>query len=342
MQKINNIQKYTKNIVFVFFDPWTVYTLKHYSITKSILSHGFDILNFSYCKLYENHIELIYQKNHPIKESSSWHIPRQVYKLGHSCGMLLYSKNKSILSASKILKKIKGKSSPFLNKPGCIRYDFKAPNKSLSLLHTSDDFESSLKECRPFFPKLNIEECILEYFSKSKSLISNLFFEKNFKPIGQINECSFVNLILRIRLRILEIIFLNAKDLKKRDIYFFIKKYSEIDFSNISLIEEMHTYINFVKEEKEILACFIRDFYDSYNERKTDDVSWGECRIDINTLVSSLKLLNNIYIYSSLDTNDFIKKTPVFLDKWEKLLFKTTLFHFNDVLIYEKANYSRI
>lgn len=309
-----------KNIVFVFFDPWSIHQNYHYHITKNIIERDFELIRYCFKRISDSDIEHIYRKNTPINNDRSWHIPKQIYTMGVSCGLLFsFSQGKDGYTE---LKNLKGRSQPLLNQIGTFRYDYKAPNKSLSLLHSSDDFESTLSEGSIFFSNF-------ESKSVTKEQCTNNFFSDFHEPSFRLKQTSAIKLLLHLRLRILELIEDNSTFFNCSTEIALINTYLKVDFNVLSVREETEVYLNFVSKEEDI----INPILSILSSDAVKIPQWYSHSVNIGYLLEGLRILNDINNYPFINSESFIQNLPIFYDKWEEVLFKTTLFHFPELTI---------
>jgi nucleoside diphosphate kinase len=330
---IEDLQPFTclaNRIVFVFFDPWTIRVGKVPSIIKYICAKGFKVLASNYTLMKEGDIEQIYRKNPPITMKTSWHLPREVYSMGESCGLLFYLEDNS-MEASSLMKTIKGKSNPVLNEAGCIRYDFRAPNKSLSLMHSSDDWFSMLNECTIFFSKDFLKK-------KFNTLLrGEILFEppclSQLQPYASmvcIKEEAASSLLIKIRLRILQILINeDIVDVGATELMQLWKEYMVYDFLRHDVKEEMTIYDALIEREAPFISVIIDAFH--HNQLNLKSPRLYQYSIQPGNLILTLQMLNQPQNYSLIDGDEILRLAPVFYNQWEKLLFKTTLFHFQEL-----------
>jgi nucleoside diphosphate kinase len=333
--KEKSIYDSQRRVAFVFFDPWSVNQNLHIDITKRILDSGFQIADFSYTRLSACDIENIYKKNKPIDVNKSWYVSGKIYTMGVSCGLLFYYRGEFINdydNASLLLNSLKGKSNPLLNNKGNLRFDFRAPNKSLSLMHCSDDWQSICNESVSFFSADQLMQA-LNLVSFGNNLIpvgkEKCFFESAiFSVIGFIRAIPATHLLVKIKARILDRIYWQENDISKPLIELY-SKYLERDFLKFRVEEEIDEYLKFVDKEKEILERTKLKF-----QQQDDSIftNWNNGDHSKYILVAAFMLLTNTSRYSSMDTSKFIRLLPsIFYDEWEELLFQTTLYHFDDM-----------
>jgi nucleoside diphosphate kinase len=311
-------------LVFVFFDPWTIRQKKINAIVNSILAKGFKILLFNYKILNDSEVEQIYRKNPPITMKTAWHLPKEVYTMGESCGILFYHENPNCI-ASEVMKKIKGKSHPLLTNKGQIRYDFRAPNKSLSLMHSSDDWYSMLNECSPFFSKKTLMKSFNKFPFKEET---SFFLCGHHESMEYVREQSATNLLLKLRIRIIDILLREGDTSTEGNLLkeFWIAK-SEVDYLTFPVRKEVLEYTKIALEEHDLLEAFIQTL-SSKQSYYFPRLYHNNCHTA--EYVNALKMLHDINQYEYMDGDLIVKKLPIFYDQWEQLLFKTTLFHFNE------------
>lgn len=288
--------------------------------------NGFEIVLFNYAILKDSDAEQIYRKNPPITMTTSWHIPKEVYTMGESCGIIFLHKNESV-NASVKMKKLKGSSHPYLNKKGQIRFDFRAPNKSLSLIHSSDDWYSMLNECSPFFSKKSFKNILSKFNERNEEIDSTpIFPDPAYQSMENVIEQSSTNLLLKLRIRILDIIIKEIKNtnegIKFRS--FLIEK-NKINYLIYTVEEEISEYEKIAEQEKYYLTEFEKSLIDI-------DINYIPKLYfqnhNIYTLLNALKIMNVTESYASIDTDELV--SIPFYDKWERLLFRTTFFHYLD------------
>jgi nucleoside diphosphate kinase len=320
-------------VVFVFFDPWTIRHHKLKKIVQRIMKYGFEILAFNFHLLKESDIEQIYRKNPPITMKTSWHLPREVYEIGQSCGILFYLDDPNT-TATELMKNLKGKSNPVLNGPGKLRYDFRAPNKSLSLMHSSDDWDSTLNESTVFFSQNHLKKVFSkvstrQFLINKRSMINGTYYD----GMEYIKEQSATNLLLKIRLRILNLIDVESyTQLRVADLKRMWGYYLKRDFLQLTVEQEVKEYLAIINYEESLLKDLVSQI-NSLQHIVTYPRLYQYNTIRLSSLADSLMILNNVKYYSYIDGSKITDTIPVFFDQWEKLLFKTTLFHFEELLV---------
>jgi hypothetical protein len=91
--------------------------------------------------------------------------------------------------------------------------------------------------------------------------------------------------------------------------------------------EEAKQYILLTAHEQQFVQPLLRSLRVSFN---VDRARRSLRRTPIATLTEFLQLLAEPDCYSEADT-EMLVSLPVFFDRWEEQLFKTTLLHFDEL-----------
>ena len=318
-------------LVFVFFDPWTLLTQTAEPLLRAICAHGFSVASLRCCRLEEGDVEQIYRKNLPIRPDNAWHLPRQVYLMGVSLGLLLYHCD---AKATDLLSRIKGKANPAVNARGHLRYDFRAPNRSLSLMHSSDTWEDTLHEALVFFGP-HVLEHALEQIERQPPVgaVPAPSWDLGLEVIRRSSPSS---LLVRVRLRAAAALrrvssahspeVLRALD----SLTCLWNEHVAADDASSPVIEAMRAYLGLVQSERPLLRGLLDCSPSTYTleyqrlyHRAEDPAA---------DLLRLLSVLNRPEEYVHVNTEALLRSIGVLRDRWEELLFKTTLFNFDDYL----------
>ena len=124
-------------------------------LVTRIAEAGFLLLDYEFRNLGEADAEEIYRTNTPIRDGAQWHAARRVYEMGVSVGLLFGVDGNE--DACTRMYSLKGRSNPMLTSRGELRHDFRAPNRSLSLMHSSDDEARVMREAAVFFSPARLQ-----------------------------------------------------------------------------------------------------------------------------------------------------------------------------------------
>jgi nucleoside diphosphate kinase len=303
--------------IFGFIDPWAVHQRLEQPILSRIRIAGFRLTNLKYARLGRAEAEQIYRKNKPHGETLAWHVPDTVYLTGMSLGFLLTPA--SAQADFTTLKQLKGFSDPARNEAGSIRCDFRAPNKSLALLHTSDDPASSISEALTFFSPDELRASASGKMGALPSSQVKIYCDSN-GPSEIFGPIAATQLLAKIRLRLFGISNLDLNIDKIRSLWL---DYIKIDFSNISVGDERARYIAALDQEKLALAALpILPFRAGPPKRWYVHSRW-----DSGRALCILYMISNSEEYNQIDTSCQNDLMSLCYDKWEELILKTTFFH---------------
>jgi nucleoside diphosphate kinase len=318
-------------MTFVFFDPWTLKTGRVPGMVNAIVDSGFDVLDFEFKTLTEADAEEIYRTNHPIREGNSWHVARLIYPMGRSIG-LLFGMRRRDADACEALRAIKGKANPALNRPGQLRYDFKAPNRTLSLMHSSDDIEQVFREGSVFFDVERMErarDSAAGPWSAQERLPRQFDLELG---VERLDEPCMGTLFARVRVRLaLELARAAGNDaiLLQDALASYVSFWSDAcsDRALEHPVREYCRYLAMVKREPEFLRAVRATMPASSQEHRARFYApWHGHPGD---LIDCLLALSEPACYEGWDSARQLPK-DIFRDPWERMLFMSYLFNFND------------
>jgi nucleoside diphosphate kinase len=325
-------------LVFVFLDPWPVLTDRVIPMVRHMLDRNFQLLDFEFKSLSEADAEEIYRTNHPIREDNSWHIARLIYPMGPSVGLLLAHRDLQTCACIR-MQSLKGKANPALNRAGQLRYDFMAPNRCLSLMHSSDNLAQVKREASVFFSPDRIEiACVnarkgLRDTSSERSLIANMASEIG---IERVAEPGVGALFARVRLRLARRLHatLGARGTSRAALEAYLELWEPLsnECARRPVTQEAQQYLNLLKQEREILANFAAPTYQfPLSDGAISQFYRPYCH-DPTMLLHCLEILNRPHLYPRWDSDRQLPQGLLY-DRWERLLFKTHLFNFDDLAI---------
>jgi nucleoside diphosphate kinase len=324
-------------LVFVFFDVWTLITGRQTGMIEHILNHGFSLLDFEFKTLSEADAEEIYRTNHPIRECNSWHVARLVYPMGRSLGLLFGFSDQNSCACSR-MQHLKGKANPSLNRAGQLRYDFLAPNRCLSLMHSSDNLEQVRREGVVFFAADRIDRAYVaarDGTANSSGLLGELAGASSELGIERIDEPGLGTLFARIRLRLI-------KELQRRypalsswqatlSSYRALWESLSRDNSRGPVMTEAKRYLQLVARERPLVDAMVSSIECATRARYTYAEYYRPPAHEPLSILRCLQVLNNPEVYSRWDSSRQLPENMLH-DRWERLLFRTHLFNFDDML----------
>jgi nucleoside diphosphate kinase len=316
-----------RNVVLVSFDPWAVHSRKHLLMLQRMLAEGFRVLAFDHSRLTEADIEQVYRKNHPIGERTAWHLPRHVYSLGITCTVLLFHQDAGIPAVAR-MKELKGNSSPLVQQPGQLRYDFRAPNKSLSLVHSSDDWESTLHEGFVFFSPAQLHACFNDIGTpRFDRCERTLLHSSSHEGMEIVREQAATGLLFRLRVRLVEQLAGACDPTIARTLLERWHHMLEEDVLALDVKTEHARYIALVAGEQRHMEALLQ----SLSTRKVDVPRRYVRYRGLATAAGLLWVLSRPADYPYVEVERLLAGSPVALDKWEDLLLRTTLFHSSEL-----------
>jgi nucleoside diphosphate kinase len=323
-------------LVFVFFDAWTLVTGRHPGMIDHILRHGFRLLDFEFKTLSEADAEEIYRTNHPIREGNSWHVARLVYPMGRSLG-LLFGLSDPDSCACVRMQRLKGKANPSLSRAGQLRYEFLAPNRCLSLMHSSDTLDQVKREGAVFFTVERLERAhaaARDGAANSGGLTRELADANAEIGIEKIEEPSLGTLFGRIRLRLVKELQRANPTLSQDNSlgsYRALWVASSRGTPRAPVMAEAQQYLPLVARERPLLEAIAASIHRPAQERDVYAEYYRPPAQEPVSILHCLQILNRPDIYSRWDSS---RQLPHELlhDRWERLLFRTHLFNFDDLL----------
>jgi nucleoside diphosphate kinase len=296
-------------------------------------SLGFRILDYEFKSLTEADAEEIYRTNHPIREGNSWHVARLVYSMGRSLGLLLGVSNPAACACAQ-MQRFKGKANPSLSVAGQLRYDFLAPNRCLSLMHSSDDFAKVRAESAVFFTtdRLDVACRAARTGVKSDIEMRNLLAgARSELGIESINEPGVGALFARVRLRLTRDLDSVLSSTARATLATFRSLWEPMsrEEGRRPVLAEAARYMQIVAQERPILDTFAAQLEVAHETHLLEFYRPG--RQDLSVVLNCLGALNETRHYPRWDSEAQLPQSVLF-DRWERLLFRTHLFNFDDLL----------
>jgi hypothetical protein len=289
--------------------------------------------------LSEADAEEIYRTNHPIREGNSWHVARLVYPMGRSLG-LLFGVHDPDSCACLRMQRLKGKANPSLNRAGQLRYDFLAPNRCLSLMHSSDSLDQVRREGAVFFAPDRLEKAYTAACDgavNSDGISQELAGASSELGIERIEEPGLGALFARVRLRLVKELSRSYSGTGSASWQATLLSYRELwqslnrEGNRDPVITEAKRYLQFVGRERSLVEAMavaidcqpqVRDRYPEYYRPPSHEPL---------PILRCLQVLNNPEAYSRWDSTTQLPHN-ILHDRWEELLFRTHLFNFDDML----------
>jgi nucleoside diphosphate kinase len=315
------------NLVFAFFHPWTIYCGKAKPMLESIIRQGFRVAEFSFHRLTERDIEFVYAGNRPISKLTSWYIPRQLFEMGMSCGVIFYRKEPG-QTATGMMTRLKGKSQPFLNSPGQLRYDFRAANKSINLIHSSDDCESTIAEALIFFTPEEVEWALrCGHLARFAECEARLLRHPAYTGLESICDEAATTLLIKLRIRALNLLGRTLDPAVCKPLFELWNRLLDRDYLALSVHEEAKQYPSLIADEQRLLQPVLHSLH---GPSGVDRPRRSLKRTPVAAITGFLETLAEPDRYGEADSEALLS-VPVFFDCWEEQLFKTTLLHFDEL-----------
>jgi len=139
-----------RSLAFVLIKPDAIASGKAGRIVEFLSGHGLLPLHSGICfQAGPRHFEELYKFNLTLHNQQnmvgSWWLNSQVYVRGPVITLLVFDEARSGSVHARIAA-IKGPANPYQCKPGQLRFDLGACNRSVNLIHTADDPLSSARE----------------------------------------------------------------------------------------------------------------------------------------------------------------------------------------------------
>lgn len=324
-------------LVFVFLDAWTLVTGRQLGMIKRILDHGFTLLDFEFKTLSEADAEEIYRTNYPIREGNSWHVARLVYPMGRSLA-LLFGLADASSCACVAMQRLKGKANPSLNRAGQLRYDFLAPNRCLSLMHSSDNLDQVRREGAVFFAPDRIEAACAAArndTADSSASISELAGMSAELGIERADEPGLGTLFARMRLRLIRELRRLHPALPSWQgpllAYRALWEPLSRDSSRAPVLTEAKGYLPLVAREGPLLEAVVAVVEAASPRRAAYSEYYRPPAYEPMAILRCLQVLNDLGAYSRWDCDAQLPRNLLH-DRWERLLLRTHLFNFDDLL----------
>ncbi len=327
-------------LAFVFYDPWTVGAGLDHALTARIVDEGMRIAAFQYRALAEQDAEQIYRKNKPIRDDNAWHVPRQVYSMGVSCGIIF----ETDAQCSQRICRMKGFANPSRNSAGSLRYDFGAPNRSLSLMHSSDNWASMLAECLVFFTPDALRATFASVRSGPPGISpSALACDPWRRTAERIVERSPFRLLITVRERAATVVTAamgaHVSPTLRRLLHQLITQWGSAAATmrdTDPILDQARTYLQLVHAE----CAMVADVAKHVREWEASDagiVAYSPRLYCARTprVLPVMELLVRLTMperYAVTDAELLCDRSGLCVDRWERLLFVTTLFDFNDYI----------
>ncbi|WP_315792639.1 MULTISPECIES: nucleoside-diphosphate kinase [unclassified Bradyrhizobium] len=149
-----------KDTIFTIILPDAIKGGKLLEISRRCIDEGYiPILTKVIMKSPERKFEELYKFNiannigeycAEIDRGGMWWLNRRAYSTCPVVAMVLRKVSRILVTPHTDFRKLKGVASPYAAQPGQLRHDFEAVNRSLSLMHSSDEPLSTVRELRIF------------------------------------------------------------------------------------------------------------------------------------------------------------------------------------------------
>jgi hypothetical protein len=312
------------NLSFVLLDPWAIHSRRGPRIVEMLREQGFRLLDFRYLRLTDTDLEQLYRKEDPVNfdPAAGWELFKEARTIGTSCGLLLHS---SQPEPGLALKKIKGKA--FVPVEG-LRYRLRAFNNTIDYLHSSDDEPSTLYEAPVVFSPAALEASLAVSADVAAMDAERRFHSDAYLGSERIVEQPATTLLVRLRLRIAAILAAETGVAPDIELMRLWNHHVAKDFLSCPVADETATYLSLLERERPHVDCYLRRVQASAGEGWYPRIYVASP--DVRGLLVALETLTRPERYATADHNALVRYAPVFIDRWEEILFKTTLYHFEE------------
>lgn len=301
-------------------------------MVQRMAAEGFRVLDYQCRFLGEVDAEEIYRQNHPVREGTQWHVARLVYGMGQSLGLLLGT-TQAGSDACERMTALKGRSAPCMNRPGVLRYDFRAPNRSLSLMHSSDGDAEVERESAVFFEaqRLYAARHEVQFVDRTEELLGEL---PALIGMESFDVPALGTLFARLRCRVSDLLSCAGLDSKLFESALRCYKLHWLPMAcatdcHHSVEQQSQDYLNRLNAEHDLVRALTECLPTA---RTTAAGAFARPpRVDASRLVAILVRLSEPASYASWDIAADLPLKGL-LDRWESLYLRTSLVHFGDFL----------
>jgi nucleoside diphosphate kinase len=303
-------------LVFAMATPWTVRHNKLPWLLRRLAAEGLKVVAFAYKTLSAGELEQLADPRWNVIPSPNWTLLNAAYRAGPSCGLLVWVP-RCWVPAAQSMRRLKGNCNPALAQPGELRYDLRAPNRLLGLIHSADDWQGTLREATMFFAE-RLDQVLKNTGDEPPAIPERDILDG--VGLAAATEQSAAALLLDLRVRAAARVQRLCPDSDLQTLLELWRSASEQDFLDRPVSQEIQAYLAVVQAEKPHLQMLQRRIESSGN---SPDL--------LTVLLQFLMQLNAVEGYGQLATEAVVAGVPVFRDSWEKLLFRTTLFCFPEL-----------
>jgi len=248
----------------------------------------------------------------------SWWIKNKLFELGESIGLLLY--NPDEYNFHKLLTERKGASDPLIVRKGAMRYNYRTPNKTFGLLHSSDDLLSMLYEIDTYFEPDDLNDFLNFQDALISEKVSHL---KEYFTYFHTARIEYYRVLYRVKSRIILGILSDARmhsGIVKYCLQL-LERYAEalrVVQLNPGYVQERSAISEVLAQEEQVMASMKRQTEQLNNYR-------------LSTLVLCLATLTLEAKFREADykmLEAVLESQGVILTQFEKTVLESTLFFY--------------
>jgi nucleoside diphosphate kinase len=309
-------------IAFSIIWPWAIIHGKAEPLLERLRVHGFRVVAYDYRTLGDDELEYLAGETRDRFTDKCWRLLCRACGMGVSCGLLLFF-DKPTGSASRTLKSVKGETNPSATRPGELRYDFRAPNRMLNLVHSADDWDSALRECTVFFPPGQLMHLFGELEEGRHSFAHEpaLLLDPRFASINKRQERAATALLLEMRQKIVRLVQDAAPGMNGAALSDYWAGKLKKNYLAESVAREAQEYLTIIVEEKPLLDAVLA-------QRELEALSRDAAG---RSRLHALSVLNDVEQYANVDCGAIARSAGGLPDERDDLLFRTTLACFDQL-----------
>jgi nucleoside diphosphate kinase len=293
-------------------------------------AHDIAILDFHVClqtrlrdfeELYKFNLTRYNEQN----MLGSWWLNNQVYMAGASVAVLVFQTVPSNEGVHTAVGRLKGASSPFLAMPGELRYDLKASNRSINLIHTADDPLSTAREVLLFQSPDWLRRALATYAAVStnghaieahqREIDARLALELGALD-SESRSLDFLDVLTRLRMRMWNVLRSSAKGLSPNDRW---------DAKHAAASAELQRIVSAPE-------CTPLDRYRNYmRASEYGDTLLSSWEGELAKLLATLSRPTCWNFETSELCVALFRRYQIHLTLWERLVLETSLFYIDDL-----------
>jgi len=332
IDELNNYQNSLNELYtygMVLFGPDSFKQTEVFNIIEFLTNKGFKMIAVKIKRVSKTQAENLFLPTSTCMECGSlkWWMIQDSASLGEFASIIFYSPSATLeTNCLAQLNKFKGNSDPLKNSDGVVRYDFKAINICLNLIHIPDTYGDFFKDTSPFYTIPELVEIVnrpVDLNTDFKEQFKNdLFLIKLYSRNTSFYE--FESLIYKIKYLLADALKISEDSLLSLKTHY-IHLYNTFEKAD-NRAQKREIYVESISKEKNIIYSYQELLIGLMSKNKDHKGKVHEL-VKAYCICDLLYTITDPYLYKQYNDDFFLQLQAlnIYIDAFEKIIVNTSL-----------------